>query len=166
MRAADLKTLYLYNDWANQRVLQTAAQLDAGRLVASAPLSHGTLHGTLVHTLSAEWIWRLRCAEGISPSRMFDEAAFPTLDVLQQRWQEEGQHLLAFVCGLTDDALDRSIPYKTTRGRPMTNILWHLLVHLVNHGTQHRSEAAVVLTAFGHSPGNLDLIVFLREQDS
>ena len=166
MRAADIKTLYRYNDWANQRVLQTAAELDAGRLVASAPLSHGTLRGTLAHILSAEWIWRLRCADGISPSRMLDEAAFPTLDALQRRWQEEAQRLLAFVFGLSDDALDRSIHYTTTEGRTMANILWHLLALVVNHGTQHRSEAAVALTSFGHSPGNLDLIVFLREHGS
>ena len=166
MRAADITTLYRYNDWANQRVLQTAAQLDEGRLIAPEPLSHGSLRGTLVHILSAEWIWRLRCGEGISPSRMLQEAAFPTLDGLQRRWQEEAQRLLAFVGGLSDDALDRPIHYTTTDGRPMSSILWHLLVHLVNHGTQHRSEAAVALTSFGHSPGNLDLIVFLREHDS
>jgi uncharacterized damage-inducible protein DinB len=59
--------------------------------------------------------------------------------------------------------LDRTIRYRTTRGIPHQNTLWHLLLHLANHGTQHRSEAAVLLTDYGHSPGDLDLIVYLRQ---
>jgi hypothetical protein len=38
--------------------------------------------------------------------------------------------------------------------------LWLDLAQIVNHGTQHRSEAAEALTMVGRSPGDLDLSRF------
>jgi len=36
------------------------------------------------------------------------------------------------------------------------------MAHLVSHGTQYRAEVAWSLTELGSSPGDLDLILYLR----
>jgi uncharacterized damage-inducible protein DinB len=121
------------------------------------------LQGTLVHTLFAEWVWRNRW-QGMSPTQRFDPAEFPTLSVLHERWTMEEKALMGFLQGLDDGTLNAPFDYSTTHGTPMHEPrLWPVMVHLVNHGTQHRSEAAAILTGYGFSPGDMDLITFLRE---
>ena len=39
--------------------------------------------------------------------------------------------------------------------------LWQQMIHQVNHATQHRSEAAMMLTKLDCSPGLLDLLYFV-----
>jgi uncharacterized damage-inducible protein DinB len=165
MDKTGILTLYEYNYWANALVLNATTNVNAAQFTAPARLSHGSLRGTLVHTLSTEVVWRLRCQEGVSPSAMLAEGEFPTLESLRQRWDAEERAMRAFLGSLQDDDLNRIVRYTTTKGVPHENVLWHLLVHVVNHGTQFRAEAAVVLTEYGQSPGDLDLIRFLREQE-
>ena len=156
--------LFDYNYWANTRVLDAAASITLDQFIAPASLSHGSVRGTLAHVLAAETVWRLRCAQGVSPAALPDESYFPTLGVLRERWQVEEEKMREYLNGLTDGALQQTIEYRTTKGVPYQNVLWMLLVHIVNHGTQFRSEAAVALTNFGQSPGDLDLLRYLREK--
>jgi uncharacterized damage-inducible protein DinB len=44
-------------------------------------------------------------------------------------------------------------------------ILWQVIAHVAHHGMQHRSEAALLLTHFGHSPGDIDMVFWLDERE-
>jgi uncharacterized damage-inducible protein DinB len=161
MNKQDILTLYRYNQWANGKILEAARNVTLQQFRENASFPHGGLRSTLTHILFAEWIWRSRW-EGTSPTVRFQPEEFPTLDSLLQRWQEEERQLMIFVEGLTDERIGASFSYKNTKGIPQESILWHAMAHVVNHGTQHRAEAAAMLTDFGCSPGDLDLIYFLR----
>lgn len=165
MNKHDIQLLYKYNTWANTRILDATANITEDQFLAPASYPHGGLRSTLTHTLFAEWIWRLRW-QGEPPAVRMKPEDFPTFDSLRTRWLEEEKALSAFVDGLSDEKLNAPFQFKTTRGDAMENILWQAMAHVVNHGTQHRSEAAAMLTELGHSPGDIDLIVFLRETTS
>jgi uncharacterized damage-inducible protein DinB len=162
MNKQDILILFKYNWWANAKILNTASNVTSEQYLAPASFPHGGLQGTLVHTLFAEWIWRKRW-EGNSPNYRLKPGEFPTFESVRKRWAEEEGLLRAFVDGLADEKLNSTFNYTSTEGKPHTRILWQAMAHLVNHGTQHRSEAAAILTDLGHSPGDIDLIYFLSE---
>lgn len=162
MNKADIDLFFRYNAWAWDRVLAQAARLTHEQYTAPAPTPQGSLRGTLVHALSAETLWPLR-ARGESLTSLLKEEEMPTFEELSVAWEQARRNAADLLGGLSDDELAAIISYKTTKGVPMQNALWHILMHMINHGTQHRSEAAMVLTGYGYSPGDLDLIVFLRE---
>jgi uncharacterized damage-inducible protein DinB len=163
MNKQDILLLYQYNQWANAKILNAADNLTPEQFTAPASFPHGGLRGTLIHALFAEWIWRKRW-EGNSPTQRFNPNDFPTVDSLRTRWQEEENQLMDFVSSVSEERLNISFDYKNTSGTPFTQVLWQVMAHVVNHGSQHRSEAAAILTDLGHSPGDLDLISFLIER--
>ena len=162
MNLAAIHSLFDYNYWVNQRILDTASGLSPEQFTAAAGVSHGSLRGTLVHALSAEWAWRRRC-QGSSPPGLLSEDEFPDLESLARRSREEEGAMRSYLASLTDEDLTSIIRYSRTEGTWTETPLWQILLHVINHGTQSRSEAAIILSQFGHSPGDLDYMIFLRE---
>ena len=162
MNKQDILILFQYNQWSTAKILNAAANVTQEQFLAPAPFPHGGLRGTLVHALFAEWIWRHRW-EGVSPTVRLKPEDFPNFESLRARWMEEEKLLMAYVAGLTDERLHSKFRYTSTEGTPHERILWQAMAHLVNHGTQHKTEAAAILTGFGHSPGDIDLILYLIE---
>jgi uncharacterized damage-inducible protein DinB len=161
MKVEEIRLLFDYNYWATGRILDTAAKAGPRLYTASGKLSHGGLRETLVHLVSAEWIWLQRVKEGVSPTEMLDPKDYPTLDALRKRWVEEEATMRAYLRGLKDADLERVVHYQDRQGNSFALALWKILLHVVNHGTLTRSEAAVLLTQKGFSPGDLDLRMYL-----
>jgi uncharacterized damage-inducible protein DinB len=160
MDLGEMRILYRYNAWANGRILDTAAALTTAELQGETDDGIGSVHATLVHAMSGEWIWLERW-KGVSPSAMLDPRAFADLASVRAGWARIETDIADFIATLGEGDLARVVEYRNVRGERWAYPLWQQMVHVVNHGTQHRSEAALVLTRLGHSPGDLDLLVFV-----
>ena len=162
MNTYDIRLIFDYNQWANERILDTAENLTPEQLRAPNALGWGDLHGMLTHILDAEYGWRSYLAERKDrPWLKSDD--FANLAAIRERWGQENAALSAYLGGLSAADLDGLVDYDS-RGETRYHVLWHCLYHMVNHGTQHRSECAALLTNLGHSPGDMDFGVFLGGQ--
>jgi uncharacterized damage-inducible protein DinB len=164
MKIQEITTMYEYNTWANRLILTTCAQVSPDQFIVPTSHSFGSLRGTLVHTLDAEYSWRVLCQTGQLTFDTMKETDFSTLDALEQRWRDEDQAWQTYLGGLRDEDLDSIVRYTIPEGIVRERVLWHCLFHVVNHGMQHRSECAAMLTDCGQSPGNLDFTRFLNER--
>jgi uncharacterized damage-inducible protein DinB len=167
MNKRDIELLIEWNFWATKKILDKAARLTDAQFVAPQPagFSAGSLRGTLVHTLSAEWAWRMRLQHGVSPSAFLSAREFPNLSALILRWATEEDRLREYVAGLSDADLQREVQYKNMAGEARVHTLGHALTHVTLHGHQHRSECAAMLTNFEQSPGNIDFIYYLIDKN-
>jgi uncharacterized damage-inducible protein DinB len=155
-----ITTLYRYNAWANAQILEAAAQVTPAQFVAGGGASYDSIRDTLVHTLAAQWLYLERW-QGRSPRAMPTPAQFPDVAAVGARWAEIEQATTTFVADLTDARLATVVAYENFQGERWAYPLWQQMMHQVNHATQHRSEAAAMLTHAGHSPGWLDFLYWV-----
>ena len=162
MDRAHAIALVSYNAWANRRVFNRAVRLPLSTLNRKAPLSYPSPLATLVHILDSQWNWRVAVQEGLAwVEPDMQPGDFRSLAALRHKWDEEDHLLLRYVRGLTGRALAGKVSYSWPRARPRSRPLWAVLMHIVNHATQHRSELAVWLTERHLSPGNLDFMHYV-----
>ena len=148
-----------FMNWGHDRVLDGARQLSTAQL--AAPIRPGFLStlALLVHIMAAERVWLSRW-QGESPRRLLAVSDVPSLDALVTAWKPLRAEMRASVLSVDDP--NREVIYYRTNGEEKRNVWWHLFLHVVNHGTEHRSQVALHLAMQGIDVGNLDLIEYLR----
>jgi len=158
-----IRDLYAYSAWANARILDSADQLTPEQFTTSVD-GCDSIRDTLVHTASVQWLWLERWREA-SPRELWDPADFADIAALRTRWEAVEAETSEYIATLREPDLARVVSYVNFQGELWAYPLWQQLLHQVNHATQHRSEAALLLTRLGYSPGWLDLLVYVDERD-
>jgi uncharacterized damage-inducible protein DinB len=169
MTKDDIQLLYEYDRWANNRVLQAVSALNAEQFTRGLRGSFRSVRDTLVHIIAGEWGWLAYWREP-SPSpafvadlskrrdALFHPNAFPNVAAVESRWLEVEKEQAEFVNRLTNESLEKMLPFRTTQIR-----LAHLMQHLANHSTYHRGQIALMMRQLGAEPLATDFHVFLAE---
>ena len=163
MTIAHMRQMFDYNYWRNHKILAKAVLIQPWQFVAPTTFPWINLHATLAHTLGVEQLFLLRLKDGISPTAVAPKDEVPTLHAIVERWAEVERGWRRWLNTLTDASLDEIKTYNMLNGKTVYDPLWQCLLHVVNHGTQHCAEMAQMLTDYGQSPGNIDLVYYMRE---
>lgn len=157
-----LITLYEYFTWARNQVIDAAATLTPAQLREAEVGGYGSIHDTLAHMAVSEWMWQERI-EGRSPLTLPTGDDFADLAALRAWWDTAHVRSMTYLRGIDPAELRRAIQYQNTEGRQFTRQVWHALLHVPNHQTEHRSQVAALLTRHGVAAPPTDLVVFLRQ---
>jgi len=156
-----IRTLFAYNDWANRQLLGMAALVSAMDYKKEMGPAWGSIHGTLAHIWAADQVWFSRI-QGHSPLAIPGTADLSSLGLLRSRMESLMEERRVYLHKLGAEDLSRAVHYRDTKGNPYAQTLWQILVHVVNHGTDHRSHIAIMMTEMGYQAPVLDFIVYLR----
>lgn len=157
-----LLEMYDFNCWGNELLLGKAEQLTLEQFEEDTRFPLHSVKETLVHTLSAECAYRMRCSGlALTPIKKED---FADVAAVQSRWQQEQAEMSKYLTGLSDGDLAQTVTYMVSTGEEFTRLRRTLLTQLLFHSMQHRAEVAQMLTEAGHSPGNIDYTVYRAER--
>jgi uncharacterized damage-inducible protein DinB len=159
-----VETLQLHIDytiWASKRLLNSAAALTPKELTRDFGTADKSVLGTLLHVYSADFAWIERMFGRSIEAAPYDENS--TLEWLQVEWPKVWDRWKAYVGALTAASAEAEIAYRSMKGDPFRSAAWKIVMHVVNHGTHQRGQAAGFMRSMGKTPPTLDLMFYYRE---
>lgn len=169
MTTDDIRLLYEYDRWANNRALSAASVLSSEEFTRDQGGSFASVRDTLLHIVAGEWGWLEFWKEPLPDSTflvdlrtrresLFHTGAFPDVETVRSKWVEVEKEQIEFVDRLTDDVLQRMLPFRGTQVS-----LAQLMQHLANHSTYHRGQLTLMMRQLKAQPVQTDFHVFLVE---
>lgn len=147
------KRMFAFTDWANTQYIEAIAS------VADPPEETMVL---INHIIGAQVVWLSRLDGASFPD---DWGVWPKNPIGDCRTRSAASTAdwFAYLDGQSDEAIERIVSYKTTKGDPFETSLRDILSHVLNHGTYHRGQIATQLRQVGVTPPSTDFILFARD---
>jgi uncharacterized damage-inducible protein DinB len=144
---------FRHNTMMNQRLMDTCRRLSPEQLGATATGTYGSVGATLVHIANSQAGYAARLLETERPERL-PEDPFPGFGALAERFALGNAQL--------EEAATRAGQHRKVQvtGDDPPGTWWMpvslFLLQAVNHGTEHRSQVATILTNLGVEPPEMD----------
>jgi uncharacterized damage-inducible protein DinB len=156
-----LVTLLRHNLWANLRLMDACAALDAGQLESTTAGTYGSIFDTLHHIGRAEQGY-LIILIGRQPETRLRFDRLTTIAEIREQARITGEGFIAYAASVTpsdvgysDDDEDENLVWPVPAG--------FMLNQVINHATEHRAQIMTILTQQGIEPPDLSGWAFLDD---
>ncbi len=151
-----VRTFVEYHIAMTRRVWGSIDQLSEQNFLADDSYSRGSIRNLMVHLTSTERRWLAGLKNQPDVGHLTFEA-YPTRAAARDMFEQVAQDLAAYVKQLDEAQLN-------TNAEGIPSPRWQILLHLVNHGTDHRATVLQRLQECGAPTFDQDLILWLWEQ--
>lgn len=159
-----LLTLFDYSIWARDRLLAAIETLEESQLRAADKTGvYGSIYDTLAHLAVSEWLWVQRCM-GESPLKLPKGEDFADLHALVDWWNDNHAQAVKYLNSITEQDLSDELTYMAPDDKERTRKVWHMLLQVPNHQTEHRAQLGTMLGQLGVEVPPTDLVVYLSEK--
>ena len=155
-----ITALFRHNLWANLRLLECCAELSSEQLNATLLGTFGTIRDTLEHIVTSEQSYFSRISTG-QPLRRPKEPQPLTVVEMIESARTTGLGLIEWTPRVQAEDTVLIDWDGTPRDVPKTI----LLIQVINHATEHRSQIMATLTQIGVEPPDLQGWQYFDELD-
>lgn len=161
MNADAFRYLYDYHFTENRRMWDNCVTpLSSEQFTQNVTYSHGSVRDQIIHLVDVDELWfsELR---GIQPSEPFPATSSDDRENIRTKWDSIEQSMRDYLAHLRDDMLfDRPIKEpEEDKGL----IVWQVLLHVVNHGTDHRAQLLRLIHDLGVKTTSQDFIFYIYD---
>lgn len=160
MNAQAFRHFYDYHFAENRTIWERyVAHLSPEQFTQPVAYSHGSVRDQIVHMISADDTW-FSALRGLDVPEPLDPARFPDRESIRAHWDDVERHMRAYLAALRDDMLFTR-PF--SEGEDKDLILWQVLLHVANHGTDHRAQLLRLLSDLGVETRSQDYIFYVYD---
>jgi uncharacterized damage-inducible protein DinB len=140
---------YSYNAWANRRIISCLQRQE---------VTDEKVLSIMGHLVSANFIWLNRIKD--LPKSNYELWGNYDVALLKRMVDEADEQWMNFI--RDNENFDRVLKYRNYVGDYFENNVQQIMIHLVNHGSYHRGQVAMLLRQKGFEPINTDYITYDR----
>ena len=158
MNANAFRHFYDYHFSENRRIWENASQLSNDQFAQAETSSRGSIRDQILHLMSCDQTW-FSGLRGLEIPKDLKPADFHDRENIRLRWDAIEQTMRDYLAGLRDDMLFD----KPLEGEDKDLILWQGLLHVGNHGTDHRAQLLKSLHDLGIKTTSQDYIFYVYD---